>query len=741
MSQHEPSSLAGLYLRLAGILVLILLAGVAGLWMGERSMKLEESPSAAPQPAAPAPESESQTPHDPAPLFFFARFAAGAAQTVVAEEIAMAAAEGVHQYFLAVPLPWEGDMNVFLQPIDLLLKSDPRSSLFLYVTLDPPPAWLAEHPSEAARVAGKEPVFASLASEIWRRDAHTALEALISSVNLLQRPATILGYAIACQEGGAWKLPDGYDTSEANAAGFRQWLQAKYKEPATLQQAWGDAEISFETAAIPEQIEISDGCAAFLDLPKQQRHSDFLQYTSECAADTIASFAANIKKACGGAAKVIATYGYSYECTSNTAGHFALSRLFKSDVDGFASPISYVDRGLGGVGGVMGPVSSALEHGKAWYVIDDTRTGLTQDPATGEIARPKNLRAEDVYGVQQRNFATAMANGLGLCWSDPEGEGWLHDAEMWQGFGKMRAIYEHAIEEKAARDEHAPSFPNKPMVAVIVDESSRFVQRCDKKVNEILLNQVRDTVLRTGVPAKFYLLQDVLERNVPEASVYLFLNAFRLSADERTNLHALMEQTKAIAIWMYAPGYFDKECSADNVSATTRIKVRRFDGPAWAGSQFLLPERWMGKDEEFGEALQIDPLFYIDDPETNAIASFRTSGKPSVAISFFYEGWTSVFCAEPSLTPALLRQILSILEIHVFVEPGTAKFYDAMCFGPNLLAIHAKESGDRLIDLDRVCDVRDLLTPEIGWPRKRSLTIPLKTGETRLLELDPVDSE
>jgi hypothetical protein len=40
-----------------------------------------------------------------------------------------------------------------------------------------------------------------------------------------------------------------------------------------------------------------------------------------------------------------------------------------------------------------------------------------------------------------------------------------------------------------------------------------------------------------------------------------------------------------------------------------------------------------------------------------------------------------------------------------------------------------------------VCNVQDLLTPEIGWPRKRTFSIPLKTGETRLLKITPVEEE
>ena len=264
---------------------------------------------------------------------------------------------------------------------------------------------------------------------------------------------------------------------------------------------------------------------------------------------------------------------------------------------------------------------------------------------------------------------------------------------------------------------------------------------CDRKANEVLLTQARDSALRAGVRTRFFLLRDVLDQRAPAASVYLFVNAFHLRTDERTQLQAELARNRAAAIWMYAPGYFDAVPAVANVAETTQIKVKMFDGPAQSGSVSLLPGRWIAKDEEFGTAQEWDPLFYIDDPQTDVLAKYRASKKGSVAIRFFEEGWASIFCAEPALTPALLRDILGILELRVCFQAGPKKFYDTTCFGPNLFAIHAKETGERIVDLDRVYDVQDLLAPEIGWPRKRTFSLSLKTGETRLLRLTPVEVE
>ncbi len=761
MSQRATSSDFSLYLEVAGVALLVVLAAAAGWWLGGQSEPVEEqfASNAAETKAVPA-ASEAKTPAVPPPLYFHVHVPSAANQGVVADEVAMAAEAGIHQYVIDVPLPWDGDMNAFLRPIALVVQGDPHATFFLLVDLNAPPSWGASHPDEMVRVAGKPGAYASLASEVWRREARSTLEALVSAMMTSEHPERVLGYIVGCLESGRWHRSDGNDASSPNTTAFRDWLIAKYREDAALQKSWGDEKVSFESVLVPETANIGVDCPVFSKGAESQRYAGYNSFASQVTADTIIAFVRHIKQA-GDSPSVFAAYGYSYEITSGSAGHFALSRLLETEIDGFISPVSYEDRGLGGAGGPMGPIHSVISRGKQWLLIDDTRTGVERDPATGEIARPKNLRADDVYCVQQRNFAAAMTQGLGLIWSDPQGEGWLHDREMWRNFAKFWSIYARNIEERGqtaptpavpSEDNEALRHPRReeedmqllarssggPVLAVVVDEDSRFYGLCDTKINEILLNQGRDSAIRTGVATRFYLLRDVITGKVPFADVYLFLNAFHLTVQDRELLHAVLEEKKAAAIWMYAPGYIADEASVDNISATTRIATKAFDASEESGSVFLLPANWMNKGDEFGASVETEPLFYIDDPNTNVLANFSESGKPSLAMSFFENSWTSVFCAEPGVTPAVLRQILRLLEMHVHFQVTPTKFFDASSFGPDLISVHAKETGERVIELDHVCDVRDLLSPEIGWPRKRTVSISMKTGETRLLKLSPV---
>lgn len=64
--------------------------------------------------------------------------------------------------------------------------------------------------------------------------------------------------------------------------------------------------------------------------------------------------------------------------------------------------------------------------------------------------------------------------------------------------------------------------------------------------------------------------------------MYLFLNAYRLSAAEVAQLHARFAAEKATAIWVYAPGYLDVTMNRTNVRDTVGMEVRQFDEPARA---------------------------------------------------------------------------------------------------------------------------------------------------------------
>jgi hypothetical protein len=751
MFEHGRPEPVRNYARAAAAAAIILTAGVAGLWLGENwdQVKVLWAPELAPAstsliggetPAEAAPDESGYEP----PLYFAAAPAAGTDLQAVFDEIRLAAGAGVHRHILAVPLPWSGqqaDLAPALERLDALFAADPKGRAVIQLNLNPPASWLESHASATVTVDGQSRALPCVASQTWLDDARKAMSLLGEAVKERYEPEQFLGCLLSGLEEGRWHRQGGYDTCQDNANAFRQWLRLRYANDEALRKAWDDPAVTLEDAAPPPAPEASS--QTFFLPPADQRHIDFLQFTSESTARAIIALTEHVKAFAGPGIQVFVPYGFTYELPNGSAGHFALYEILESPVDVLVSPVSYVDRGVGGAGGYMGPVNSALAHKKQWLIVDDTRTGLPTESA-GNAATPAPAMAAaagDVQGVQLRNFASALVHGLALAWSDPEGQGWLRDPQTWERLSRIYHAYERVYRPRAekgteAAPAEAKTFERIPLM-VVVDEASRHYERPGGKIAANLLQAGQSVALRSGVPTQFCLLQDVLRDAVPPASVYWFLNAFRLTPEQRNRLHAILTRENAAAIWMYAPGYIADAPAAENVSATVRMEVKAFAEEARGGSRYSLAGKWAAKDEAFGSPDTWDPLFYIDDEKASILARYEESEKASVALSYCEEGWKSVFVADPGLTPGVLRELLQLLELHLYFRKTVPATLDAAHIGPGLVAVHADGTGDRALDLGRVLDIQDLFDPEIGWPRSRLINLPLYPGETRVFVLTP----
>ena len=753
MSARERSEAFGIYLRVAGAILLIILAGVAGLWLGSRgsttsTARQDTLPGQTPSQAAP---DSPEAPAPPPPLYMYASIQPGADLDAVTGEVSMAAKAGIHDYVFRVALPWPEQgptVSETLYPLDRIEEADPDANILLAISLNPPDTWLATHPEAAA----SDGVFPSVTSDAWLDAGRQALTELLEGLAESARGDRVAGLVIGALEEDRWRHSGDYDRSPTNLAGFRSWLRAQYPDEAALEQAWGDGFSGFDAIEIPPQPNTLDTQNVFFSGPEERVYVDYLRFVSESTADAVSTFAAHAHQVGDRVLQVLAPYGYSFEFTSNASGHCALALLLDGVIDGFVSPVSYTDRGLGGAGGFMGPVNSAAYHAKQWFILDDTRTGISRNAVSGEFERIEGLRIEDVLNVQRRNFSGALAQGLGLFWADVEGAGTLHESRMWESFGRMRSAYQSIwTSEALAQGAGFVQYPTPEQrvgLTVVVDEPSRFYQRCDEVLNARLLSGIRDSALRAGVPTQFCLLQDVLDGKAAPSMAYIFANAFHLHGEDRARLREVLIDQNAAAIWMYASGYIDGIGMAENISETTGHNVVAFDEATSAGSEFELDGgKWLEKGEDFGSTEKWYPLFYIDTDDSKTLAKYRESGKASVAVEFFAEGWASIYVAEPALPADLLREILTILEEHVYIRPDSGGG-DILHFGPQVFAIHANGNGEREIDLGDRYDVQDMLDTNVGWLDKRQLTIPMKTGATHILRVsapsnssDGIDSD
>lgn len=735
-------------LRAAVFLLLLVLVVLAGLYLGKisvpevpiagpvKSSRILESAVGSERGRSPDEEVPSEQ-TDAVPLFLYVGGTGVDTWEIVRAQLALASEAGIRRYVVPLALDWSESTEKAAQPdgtaaiLEKYLQVDAQAQLLLWVDLNPPVSWLEQHPDAAIVVNETLQAYPSISSPVWLDTAHRLLEQLILEVESGPYKAHILGYGLTALKDNRWILSSEFDESEANTAGFRHWLQRIYKSENGLREAWANSDIGFDTVVIPERPETESTQNALLQVPEQQPLVDFYRYCSEAVSGVLAGFASLTAGVSTLEPEILAPYGYTFEAMPASSGHFGLELLLESAYTGFVSPVSYFDRGLGGVGGMMAAVDSLKVRGKTWYLLDDTRTGVERDEDTGEFARIKGIRASDVYAVQQRNFSMAVTYGLGLIWSDPQGEGWLNDREQWMQFEKLKDIYVRQVSENAGKS--APE--SKATLTVVVDETSNFYLQDAEHTNSVLLERGRDAALRAGVSTRFHLLRDVIDGVAPPTPVYLFLNAFQLSPESRTRLHARFALEQACAIWLYAPGYFGTAPDTENIKATTGMDVGAFEEPTQTGSKYILSGHYMQAEQNFGTQELWTPLFYIrQGSEVDFLARYAADdNKGSIAVLTLPEGWTSLYIAEPELTPELLSELLQILEQHLYPNPVEGVYYDAVFAREPLVALHASRSGKRSLNLGGFYNIEDQLNPDIGWSQKDTIMLPMTTGETRLL--------
>jgi hypothetical protein len=209
-----------------------------------------------------------------------------------------------------------------------------------------------------------------------------------------------------------------------------------------------------------------------------------------------------------------------------------------------ASPISYFDRGMGGSAPAMTAAESVVLAGKLWLVEDDTRTHLGTGNFPGAIDGARD--AEETLAMLRRNVAQEATRNFATWWMDLAMTGWFNDPRLWEEMKLMESVDRLFLDQP---------LPFKPQVAAVIDEQSMLATSASAwTVTEPGIYQVRRPLGRLGAPYGQYLLDDVLRGRVA-ARLYVFLNAWHLSAAQRRNLDR--HTRHAFRIWCYAPGLYD----------------------------------------------------------------------------------------------------------------------------------------------------------------------------------------
>jgi hypothetical protein len=644
------------------------------------------------------------------PLWFFVNTEDPEAHDVAVRQIRLAYEAGVRFFTLLAHLPWktrsgERRYDLLEESLQLVAENAPDAFVLPRLIFSPPVSWVRTHENDMARYPDGEVGDVSIASRaFWEGEAEDALRAAVEHVAQGPHAGRVFGFYL---EHGEWfyEKGRGYDLSEANTTGFRDWLRARYRNSQiALRAAWCDGKVTFDTAEVPTYPPPTGPTLFFSN--REQRWADFHEYASDIVAQVIVRLGKAVKEASGGRSAVAVSYGYTLELPRAHSGHLALGQVLASpNVDILTGPISYSARMPGGSAPLPVPVDSIHLAGKLWVSEDDTKTYLSGDE-TPDSYNPKVNSTEGTWAAHSRNFGAALTRGAGISYMDLWGTGWLDDRTLWNGIGRLREIAEQiATRRRNPRTKPAPE----PDVAVIVDERSFFDVRADESLLGHLVSQQRDTLVRSGARIGFYLLSDLTKKNFPETPrLLLFLNAFHLPDAVRTAIKERFQNDGRTLAWVYGPG--NREENLSELTDTIGIQLRLQPWGSKTGTHVLSNSRSPLTDalrgQKFGEEQRLNPSFAVVDPKAKSLGEYTATGNPSLAYRK-HARWQSVFIGEPTLPLPLLRGLFRLAGV-----PVTTVDDDVAWTGDNLLCLHSAPGGGTTVYLPEEGALMDLLTGE-----------------------------
>jgi hypothetical protein len=261
-------------------------------------------------------------------------------------------------------------------------------------------------------------------------------------------------------------------------------------------------------------------------------------------------------------------------------------------------------------------------------------------------------------------------------------------------------------------------------VAAVIDERAMLETSAEAwTVTEPGIYHVRRPLGRLGAPYGQYLLDDVLRGRV-QSKLYVFLNAWQLSARQRKELR--VSTRGAGSVWCYAPGLHDgDQTSPDSMQELTGFKLVPVS-PTKAWAEPTPAGKALGFQTAFGVQTAVKPLFAAADATAGETLATYPDGTAAVALRKTADGW-SLFVGPPGLTSDLLRVIARRAGVHLYTETDCNVYAN----GP-IIALHATQEGPVTIRTPQSGPISDALSGHrLG--EGPVITLELKKGETKVL--------
>ena len=712
---------------------------------------------------------------------------------------------GMKIFLVSCNTAWAGKntTELFDREARMILDAIPDAYIIARFGLHPSPEWIDANPDECALYSdgSKTPVhiwtesheadlsgFYSLSSSKWREDAGKVLVDAWKAVMALPYAERIIGCMPTAGGTSEWyyipsflnpenKTCLGY--SKAFRREFSNYLRETYGTDENLQKHWKIPDATIDNPVIPtydqyyfvEQVDydtairpyamlsnapvppaVCNGTnkGSFIDFDTNAVTYDFLRAWHLGTAKSQIHFAKLIKEItpdrivgfCYGAQDSIR---FVYSGTNGGTR----SILESEYIDFIENPSVYQNRKPGGFVGQRVVQDSFALHNKLYLCQDDTRT-----LAENRYYRDKYgvYDMTDSINVLKREFGKAICDDMPHWWFDQlVGGKRFNYPEILDLFAKQQEICDKAFSLDRNK---------KSDIALIFDEET--FQSVSYQTSCEAVTRLRDYVIaRVGTGIDQYYHNDMANPNMPSYKLYVFVNTYVLTEEEQKIIQEKLKRDKAVAVWMYAPGFVNPkaECkmSLDAMCNLTGMKLSmledcydptfRFDGDRHPINQNLdhrqtygrFPEQVKNnfnvseKSQAF-DKLHFDsylyPMFYVNDDSAQNLGHFAINGLPAVSVKEC-DGYTSIYYGAKYIHHTLLRELARFAGANIYCESG-----DVTYVGRNFLTFHASSGGEKTLRFPKPVTVTEVYENKCYGKNVTEITFPVYMGETKMFRVE-----
>lgn len=637
---------------------------------------------------------------------------------------------------------------------DTLAASD-DALVMVNIGMFAPKWWLEQNPDHRAQAHNGSSYIplddASLGSEKFRQEAGTVLRSLLAHMKEQNYYNRVFGIKISGGQSYEWMhlgtgVDQGPDYSAASQEGFKTYLKKKYGTDAALQAAWGNNQVTLETAAAPgwdarcasSNVYLGDADTGALS----RNMVDWNLYLNESSADSFLYYCQIAKEV---TENQIIVGGYNgYLWTSNSydsqgMAHTAMDRVLDSEyVDWIASPIAYNERLLGQSSTYMALLDSVQAHGKLYIAEQDNRTCLS-DTYAGKswdaewdykIGQTRTM-ADTIY-QQKRDFANALVNGAGLWQFDMYG-GWLDDDQIYDYFRDAKAEYDLSVHLNRNTVNEVAVFVGDETYGYLTAENSNM----SYTLLEPMLMQQRKHLAAMGAGYDTYAMSTLLEGKVPSHKLNIILSPFEITEQMQTAIDTHLKTNGQVVVWVYLPGISTgTELSLSNVERTTGFSVGAKETKSTlqvklADTSHQLTSGIAGLTYGNSVTNSVSPLTYIKDTTGITVLGYNLSdGMPGLAVKDM-GNWTSVYSAAPCLDVQLLRNLLKFAGCHSYSENSADIIYSSNHY----VALHSAAAGEKTLRLPGNYSVYDVFEKKFLSMNTNVITYYHEADDTHIFRL------